>query len=64
MNIKRGMRFEHKYWITYDLKSPAVFEVTRVAQGRVYYKMPGDKKARMFFYEDESEKSVGRWLDG
>jgi hypothetical protein len=46
--MKRGDKFLHAHYINED-KTPLVCEVTRVANGLVYWKQEGERKARHYF---------------
>lgn len=35
---KRGLRFEHARFLREDLRGPAIYRVTKVARGLVYYR--------------------------
>lgn len=46
--IKRGLRFLHAQWLNEKMQ-PLECEVTRVAQGCVYWKGVGDRRSRYWF---------------
>ena len=57
MNLKRGTKFIHKRWLD-DKSQPLVCEVTRVAQGVVYWKVEGERKARQYFPIPDADQYV------
>lgn len=57
MNLKRGDRFLHKSWLDENRK-PMLCEVTRVANGVVYWKQEGENKSRHYFQIEDAEKYV------
>lgn len=63
LKIKKGMRFYHKYWLSEDLKQPAICIVTAVHKGKVYIKFPEEKKAHFYFMEWDADKSVREWIN-
>lgn len=55
--MKRGTKFIHARWLDTENK-PLVCEVTRVANGIVYWKQEGQRKAKTCFGLDEVSKYV------
>ena len=55
--MKRGAKFIHARWLDTENK-PMVCEVTRVANGIVYWKQEGERKAKTCFGLDEVSKYV------
>lgn len=57
--FKRGTRFLHARWLATDqLTGHLVCEVTRVAQGVVYWKQPGERKAHSYFRVEDAGRYV------
>jgi len=38
MNVHKGMRFKHSRVINWEDKSPAIYQVTKIANGQAYYR--------------------------
>lgn len=57
MNLKRGTKFLHSKWLD-ENHLPLLCEVTRVAQGVVYWKPVGTEKAKTYFPIDDAGKYV------
>lgn len=55
--MKRGDKFIHAKWLD-DKNQPLVCEVTRVAQGVVYWKVEGERKARHYFPLERASEYV------
>jgi hypothetical protein len=50
-----GDKFYHTKWLDQQNK-PVLMTVSKVQNGRVYYRWPGEKKAKHYFHLDEVEK--------
>ena len=59
-SLKRGTKFLHASWLDGETNQPVLCEVTRVAQGVVYWKHEGQRKARWYFPVEQASKYVGK----
>ena len=55
--MKRGDVFYHRYWLA-DNRTPLRCIVTAVRQGWVYWKQEGERKAKLCFRVEQSDKYV------
>jgi len=62
---KRGRRFLHKRYITFDAeRKPETCRITHVGKGVVYYRLEDGAGARVWIGADKLEEvAVLRWLD-
>lgn len=59
--MKRGDKFIHAKWLN-ENNQPLRCEVTKVAQGVVYWKVEGERRARQFFPLEDVSKYVKETL--
>lgn len=55
--MKRGDKFIHARWLD-ENNQPVLCVVTKVAQGVIYWKQEGERKAKHYFGEDQVTKYV------
>jgi hypothetical protein len=59
--MTKGDRFIHARVLTEDYR-PAVCTISKIAQGVVYYRVGGEKKARNYFPIEQAARWVKEWI--